>query len=292
MGNTSVCEIICISFALLVLADNLEWWNIVPHESETNDVDNEADDEVGVGGDYVPVKFFDSDDTDDFFDQSELLDELKELSNIQKAMSTSAGDQNKSDEELFPNSQLTVKETVILLLGIVTRHQLSGVAFDDILALIHLICPKENKMPKDSKEAFSFFQTQSQKIVKHFYCPNKNCQSYVGTMLPVQERCGLCQLKLTEEAMFLEIPVQEQLKAVLTGTLAILMQFFVASVKLTNTPALNIYMYYLHVYALQIYFFLFLACLNSNPTLWHVEKIYYSTFVERVISKITRSYRY
>ena len=37
MGNTSVCEIICISFALLVLADNLEWWNIVPHESESLD---------------------------------------------------------------------------------------------------------------------------------------------------------------------------------------------------------------------------------------------------------------
>lgn len=176
MGNTSVCEIICISFALLVLADNLEWWNIVPHESETDDADNEADDEVGVGGDYVQVNFFDSDDTDDFFDQSELLDELKELRNIQKAMSATAGDQNKSDEELFRNSQLTVKETVILLLVIVTRHQLSGVAFDDILALIHLICPKENRMPKDSKEVFSFFQTQSQKIVKHFYCPNKNCQ--------------------------------------------------------------------------------------------------------------------
>lgn len=84
-------------------------------------------------------------------------------------------------------------------------------------------------------------------------------------MLPVQERCGLCQLKLSEEAMFLEIPVQEQLKAVLTGTLAILMQS--ASVKLTNTPALNIYMYYLHVYVLQIFFFLFLASLNSNLTL-------------------------
>lgn len=77
---------------------------------------------------------------------------------------------------------------------------------------------------------------------------------------------------------------------VLTGTLAILMQL--ASVKLTNTPALNIYMYYLHVYVLQIYFFLFLACLNSNPTLRHVENIYYSTFVEKVILKITRSYRY
>lgn len=78
-------------------------------------------------------------------------------------MSAVAGDQDKSDEKLFPNSQLTVKETFILLLGIVTRHKnkLSGVALDDILALIHLICPKENRMPKDSKEVFFFFQSQS-----------------------------------------------------------------------------------------------------------------------------------
>lgn len=233
-------EIDCLSFALLVLADNLEWWNIVPHESEADDADNEADDEVGAGGHYVPVKVLDSDDINDFFDQSELLEELKELSNMQKAMSAMARDQDESDEQLFSNSQLTVKETVILLLGIITRHQLSGVALDDILALIHLICPKENRMPKDSKEVFSFFQTQSQKIVKHFYCPNKNCQSYVGTMLPAEETCGLCRLKLTQEAMFLEIPVQEQLKTVLTGTLAILMQLTYCTVKLTNPPTLNL----------------------------------------------------
>ena len=35
--------------------------------------------------------------------------------------------------KLFPNSQLSLKESVILLLGIVTRHQLTGVALEDIL---------------------------------------------------------------------------------------------------------------------------------------------------------------
>ena len=221
-----------------MLTDKLEWWNIVPLEREADSTDNEVDDEVGASGHIVPVKLLDSDDSD-FFDQAELL-ELKELSNMQKAMSMVAGDQDKSDEKIFPNSQLTVKETVILLLGIITRHKLSGVALDDILALIHLICPKENRMPKDSKEVFSFFQSQSQKIVKHFYCTNKNCQSYVGTTLPVQERCSLCQSKLTEEAMFLEIPVQEQLKTVLIGTLTILMQLAYRTVKLTYTSTLNI----------------------------------------------------
>lgn len=198
-----------------MLADNLEWWNIVPHESLCSD--SEVDDEGGVCGHSASVRLLDSDDIGDFIDQSELLEELRELNNMQEATAKTK-DQNKSEEQLFPNSQLSVKETVILLLGIITRHQLSGVALDDILALIHLICPKENRMPKDAKEVFSFFQTQSQKPVKHFYCPNKKCQAYVGTMLPAQERCGQCEWNLKEEAMFLEIPVQEQLKTVLTGT--------------------------------------------------------------------------
>ena len=146
-----------------MLTDKLEGWNIVPHEREADGADNEVDDEVGAGGHHVPVKLLDSDDSD-FFHQSELL-ELKELSNLQKAMSAVAGDQDKSDEKLFPNSQLTVNETVILLLGIITRHKLSGVALDDILALIHLICPKENRMPKDSKEVFSFFQVSHKKLL-------------------------------------------------------------------------------------------------------------------------------
>jgi len=73
-------------------------------------------------------------------------------------------------------------------------------------------------MPKDTKEIFSFFQSQSQKIVKHFYCPNKKCQAYVShTALDGQENCGLCNCKLSEEAIFLEIPVQDQLKTVLSG---------------------------------------------------------------------------
>lgn len=192
-----------------MLADNVEWWNIVPRESLCSS-DNEVDDEGGVG-------LLDSDGIDDFLDKSEWLEELRELNNMQEATFKTKV-QNSSDEVLFPTSQLTVKETVILILVIITRHRLSGVAVDDMLALIRLICPKENQMPKDAKEVFSFFQTEVQRIVKHFYCPNKKCRAYVGTISPKQENCSHCKWELNEEAMFLEIPLQEQLKAVLKGT--------------------------------------------------------------------------
>lgn len=179
----------------------------------------EVDCQHSVCEDSASSKVLDVDEVGDLFDQSDLLEELRELNNMQESSSKSKDD-IKAEEKLFPSSQLSVKETVILLLGIITRHHLSGVALDDILALINLICPKENKMPSDAKEVFSFFQAQSQKIVKHFYCPNKNCRVYAGhTKISEQESCGVCKSKLKEEAMFLEIPIQDQLKTVLSGTL-------------------------------------------------------------------------
>ena len=197
------------------MPSNLEWWNIVRPESL--DLDGEQYDDVSVHGDSNTFLNSDEIHIEDFIDGSDLLEELRTLNDLQEASAQTAYS-DKSDDKLFSNSQLSVKETVVLLLGIVTRHQLSGVALEDVLSFINLICPKENKMPKDAKEIFSFFQSQSQRIVKHFYCPNKKCQAYVGhTTLDGQESCSLCSCKLLEEAMFLEIPVQDQLKTVLSG---------------------------------------------------------------------------
>ena len=77
------------------------------------------------------------------------------LNNVQKVSTEEAYSEN-SDDQLFPNSQLSLKESVILLLGIVTRHQLTGVALEDILSFLRLVCPKGNKVPKDAREVFSF----------------------------------------------------------------------------------------------------------------------------------------
>lgn len=188
---------------------DVEWWNIVPPES----FDSDAGYDDGVCGDE------DSGNTHvgDLIDGADLLKELRTLNNVQKVSTEEAYSQN-SDDQLFPNSQLSLKESVILLLGIVTRHQLTGVALEDILSFLRLVCPKENKVPKDAREVFSFFQNHSQKIVKHFYCPNKKCQTYVShTTLHGQESCGFCKGNLSEDAIFLEIPIQEQLKTILSS---------------------------------------------------------------------------
>ena len=205
------------SYILTALFGNsrVEWWNIVPPASL--DPDGEYDNGACVDDD--PDTLLHSGDTHlgDLIDGADLLKELRTLNNMQEVLAEEAYSEN-SDDQLFPNSQLSLKESVILLLGIVTRHQLTGVALEDILSFLKLVCPKENKVPKDANEVFSFFKNHSQKIVKHFYCPNKKCQAYVShTTLDGQERCGFCEGKLSDETIFLEIPIQEQLKTILSG---------------------------------------------------------------------------
>ena len=130
----------------------------------------------------------------DLVDGANLLKELRTLNNVQNVSAEEAYSEN-SDDQLFPNSQLPSKESVNLLLGISTRHQVqgTGVALENISSSLTLVCPKENKVPKEAKEVFSFFQNHSQKIVKHFYSPNKKDQTYVShTTLHGQESCGFC----------------------------------------------------------------------------------------------------
>ena len=196
---------------------DVEWWNIVPPESFDSDAG--CDDGVCVDEDSDAFLLSGHDThVGDFIDGADLLKELRTLNDAQKVFAEEAYSENSDDLKLFPNSQLSLKESVILLLGIVTRHQLTGVALEDILSFLRLVCPKENKVPKDAKEVFSFFQNHSQKIVKHFYCPNKKCQTYVShTTLHGQESCGFCKGNLSEEAIFLEIPIQEQLKTILSS---------------------------------------------------------------------------
>lgn len=197
----------------------MEWWNIVPHESSDSEYDDdEEEDGVHMHQDRNTTSLLFS-DVEDLIDETDLLEELRNLSKLQQDASESENSKS-SDDLLFDNSQLTVKESVILLLGIVTRHQLSGVAVEDILSYINLVCPKENNFPTNSKELFSFFENNSQRIVKHFYCPNKKCQVYIcHDKLDTKQTCGVCGCSLKEEAMFLEIPVQEQLMTVLSGML-------------------------------------------------------------------------
>ena len=61
-------------------------------------------------------------------------------------------------------------------------------------------------------------------MLKHFYCPNGVCKVYSGTIQPDPETtCTVCGTPLSFSSCFIEIPVVEQLKTVLSRKLNIKM---------------------------------------------------------------------
>ena len=50
----------------------------------------------------------------------------------------------EGDEPLFDGSPVSVNESSLLIMSFAVRHQLSGVALQDLLTLITLHCPKPN----------------------------------------------------------------------------------------------------------------------------------------------------
>lgn len=126
----------------------------------------------------------------------------------------------RDDQALYQDSPLSVAESCLLLMAFSVRHKLSGVALEDLLELIQLHCPKPNKCITELKEFQLFFQALKHPIVKHYYCPNLICKLYVGTLKPENtSKCAVCGTPLCSSAYFIEIPIVEQLRTILSGKL-------------------------------------------------------------------------
>ena len=63
-----------------------------------------------------------------------------------------------------------------------------------------------------------FFQILKHPIVKHFYCPNHKCKVYQGHSTPSNgDKCETCLTALDQSTYFIEIPIVEQLKTILSN---------------------------------------------------------------------------
>lgn len=120
---------------------------------------------------------------------------------------------------LYINAPVTVAESSLLLMAFAVRHKLSGIALEDLLELINFHCPKPNRCITELKEFQLFFQALKHPVVKHFYCPNIICKVFIGTSQPESgAKCAVCGTIVSSSCSFIEIPIVEQLKTILSGT--------------------------------------------------------------------------
>lgn len=153
-----------------------------------------------------------------------LLDDLSlnhEIPDMEFFKETSASSQSKETDKddlpLYEDSTLSVAESSLLVMAFAVRHKLSGIALEDMLELIHFHCPKPNNCITELKEFELFFQALKHPILKHFYCPNMICKVYTGTSPPEGgAKCTVCGTPLSCSCYFIEIPILEQLKTILS----------------------------------------------------------------------------
>ena len=144
-------------------------------------------------------------------------DEIPDMDSFREISVSSQENTDRDDQPLYQDSSLSISESSLLVMAFAVRHKLSGVALEDLLELIHLHCPKPNKCITEMKEFQLFFQALKHPIVKHYYCPNIVCKVYIGTSEPESgTKCAVCATTLCHSAYFIEIPVMEQLKTILS----------------------------------------------------------------------------
>ena len=114
-------------------------------------------------------------------------------------------------------STLSRAESLLAVLALSVRHNLSGKALNDIVHLINLHCPET--LP-NSKYLFNKALTDYMGICEyHFYWPS--CKGYLGVSDSVSEMCEECNLpfdkhqSLQEGQFFIVMPIENQLRDLL-----------------------------------------------------------------------------
>lgn len=140
-----------------------------------------------------------------------------------------ATDETESGQELlsslYDGSSLTAASACLLFKSFAYCHHISGQAQADLLQLIHLLLPEPNSLPtslymlnKEDAHACSGHGG----IVRHYFC------SWCFTLIPDALACSkcpndLCQMefKMDSDNFFIELPVEEQVKMLLSRRLTI-----------------------------------------------------------------------
>ncbi|XP_036140791.1 uncharacterized protein LOC118644940 [Monomorium pharaonis] len=85
------------------------------------------------------------------------------------------------DNLLYKNSEITVSQSVLIIMNLYIHNKLTKAALTAILKALQLVLPKPNNMPKTQFHLFQFVRnlTTTCTIIKHYYC--RQCLFYNGS---------------------------------------------------------------------------------------------------------------
>ncbi|XP_028416230.1 uncharacterized protein LOC114540149 [Dendronephthya gigantea] len=123
---------------------------------------------------------------------------------------------NNGNDPIYPGSNVTKAQSLLLILCFVLRHKLTDVALGDLLLLLNTFFP--NTVPPTKYRFYKSFQLEQSE--KHFYC--SNCSSYLGKNTAIT-LCKSCDSPFNEADSikkgdyFVYIPLQKQIETTLSN---------------------------------------------------------------------------
>lgn len=110
-------------------------------------------------------------------------------------------------QKLHPNLEITLQQTIMVLLTFITRHNLSKIAGTDLLNLINLIIGM-NSLPKSYKKFLSMFKSTLNSERK-YYCAN--CKVLTECLERV---CQYCSSK--DKKYFITCSIKNQIESIIS----------------------------------------------------------------------------
>lgn len=109
---------------------------------------------------------------------------------------------------LYPGASISVCAAYCAIMCLQSRCHLPFTTIGQILKLLQLLCPENNKLPKSVfclRRFFSKFQSHRRQSE---YCPNCNNRLESSS-------CSHCLNRISEPDVFIQLDLQKQLQAIL-----------------------------------------------------------------------------
>lgn len=143
---------------------------------------------------------------ENIFDGEREEEEEQESGDEQGDYEDEMDEREDADDPLYFGATITVKQSMLLLLTLMLKHNLNMTCMSDIITMIELHCPDVN-LKKNSLYKFNqFFKIgKANNVKQHFYCPR--CYRDLENN---NEVCPSCPQ--TKSSYFIQVPVSKQLQ--------------------------------------------------------------------------------
>lgn len=115
---------------------------------------------------------------------------------------------------IYEGSNINLEESILLIMELFMKHKWTKNNLQDILRMIKILLPKNNRIPNTVYKLFKYLQNLGPPICiqKHYYC--KHCLSYKGKFDAKNQECSkTCKFPTcTDASAFYEIDMYYQIK--------------------------------------------------------------------------------